>query len=133
MRKFGTIELINSADLKLFKYGMISAFLWLSIVFIFRKIFIYLSWNLFLLGILPNFFAAITVYLLLTLKYKSKPKGLLGIFAFVLLAIPEVIQLYTPRTFDPLDLVASAIGIGVAQLVIIIVNRQVKGDLNLKK
>ncbi len=79
-----------------------------------------------MLGILPSFFAGVSIYLSLYLKFKSK---LIAAFVtFAVLSLTEIIQLFTPRTFDPLDFMASIIGIGCADLIRALVEKKLKNQ-----
>ncbi len=104
-----------TSDKWLVSISLNAGFLWLFIVFVLRRVFLYLQFDLVVLGILPSFFAGLGLYLLVYLKLRSRLKA--AIVTFVVLSITEVIQLYTPRTFDPLDFLASALGIGCAELI----------------
>lgn len=105
----------NKIDHWLLNISVIAGFLWLSIVFLVRKIFAHYHWNMFLLGILPNFFAGIGMYLFLYLKTKSRIKS--AIIALILLSLAELIQLFTPRTADWLDILATILGVACAEII----------------
>ena len=109
--------------------ALVSGWMWLLIVFVFRKVFVALHYDLFLLGILPNFFAAVFAYLILILKNYSKKRAALQTFGILLLA--EIIQLVTPKTFDPLDIGATILGIICGELIIRLVDWKFKPPSNL--
>ena len=106
--------------------AMCSAYLWLFIVFILRRVFVYFHFDLFILGMSPSFFAGASVYLSLYIKFKSRLISALVTFA--VLSLTEIIQLFTPRTFDPLDFIASIIGIGCAELIRALVEKKLKNQ-----
>ncbi len=120
--KFLNLKPEIKSDRWIFKIAIGSGYAWLSIVFFVRKIFAYYHLDLFLLGILPNFFAGICIYLFLFLKTRSVIKA--ALLAFAMLAIPEIIQRFTPRTFDVLDLIASIVGIVCAELLRRLIERK---------
>ncbi len=113
--KFFNNKIESKSDRRIFLVAIIAGYSWLSIVFFIRRIFAHYHVDLFLLGILPNFFAAIFLYLSLFLKTRSAVRS--ALISFALLAFAEMVQLFTPRTFDALDLIASIIGIGLAELI----------------
>ncbi len=121
MMNFLKIPIETKSDRWIFNTATVSGFLWLFIVFMLRRIFKYYSLDAVVLGTLPNFFAAVFVYLLLYLKYKSKIKA--ALLTFGMLALGEVIQFFTPRTYDNLDLIASIIGIGCAEAIRLVIER----------
>jgi|GEM_PF-6519973 len=112
--KFFNINRENKSARWIMNTAMCSAYLWLFIVFVLRRVFVYFHFNSFMLGILPSFFAGLSIYLSLYLKFKSRLTSALVTFA--LLSLTEILQLFTPRTFDPLDFLASLLGIGCADL-----------------
>lgn len=112
--KLFNFKIITRADRWLFNSSTIAGALWLFIVFALRKIFLYYQIDTFVLGFLPNFFAAFGFYCLSYLRFKSKLLAI--ILSFALLTMAEIMQLFTPRTFDPLDIVATVFGIGTALL-----------------
>jgi len=75
----------TKAEKWLLSISLNAGFLWLFIAFVLRKVFAYLQFDLFLLGILPNFFAGIGLYLILYLRLKSKVTP--ALIAFCLLAL----------------------------------------------
>jgi hypothetical protein len=104
-----------NSDKWLSNISLSAGFLWLFIFFALRRIFQYFQLDLFVLGILPSFFSGIGIYLFLYLKLRSKL--LSSILTFLVLSATEIIQLFTPRTFDPLDFIASIFGIGCAEVI----------------
>ena len=125
--KFFKYTLETKSDRRIFISAIISCYLWLSIVFFIRRIFLFYHLDLFLLGILPNFFAGFGLYLFQYLKTRKLLTS--ALFSFGMLALAEIIQLFTPRTFDPLDLLTSLIGIGCAEIARRLIKSKLKGRL----